>query len=294
MEPHTSVLLEEVLKGLAVAPGDLVVDATAGQGGHTSAILKEQKKATVLALDADPRAVAFVAQKLKSAGARLMLVEANFADVAKVLKKQKIKTIQKALFDLGWNKGQLQSGRGFSFLHDEPLNMSYGKKPLSGFTAAEALNEWDEETLANVFFGYGEERYSRRIAKAVVERRTQQPIKTTIELAQIVSDSVPAGYRRGRIHPATRTFQALRIAVNDELGAIDRGVRGAWAALARGGRIAVISFHSIEDRAVKRLFLELVKDGGTLVYKKPLAPSAAEITRNPSARSAKLRVIEKL
>ena len=294
-------MVEEVLKGLVVAPGDLVLDATAGQGGHSFAILKKQPKAKVLALDADPEAVALAQAQLKGFGARAEVVLSNFADTEKALKKQKIKTIQKALFDLGWNRGQLQSGRGFSFLHDEPLIMSYGKKPLSGFTAQEVVNEWDEETLANVFFGYGEERYARRISKAIVERRKVQPIKTTIELAQIISDAVPAAYRRGRLHPATRTFQALRIAVNNELGAIEQGVTAAWKALPPGGRIAVISFHSIEDRVVKKLFVELVKTGlpdgkagGKLVYKKPLAPTQKEIISNPSARSAKLRVIEKI
>ena len=292
-ETHTSVMLEEVLRALDVQPGELVLDATAGQGGHSFALLKKQPKAHILALDADPEAVALARARLKGFGARAEVVEANFSDIAKMLKKQKIKTLHKAVFDLGWNRGQLQSGRGFSFLHDEPLTMSYGKKPLSGFTAHEIVNEWDEETLANVFFGYGEEKYARRIAGAIVARRKQQPIATTIELVEIIRDSVPAAYRRSRLHPATKTFQALRIAVNNELGALDQGVRAAWEALAPSGRIAVITFHSVEDRAVKKLFIELAKQGGKLVYKKPLAVSQKETSLNPSARSAKLRVIEK-
>ena len=293
-ETHTSVMVDEVLKGLDVQPGELVLDATAGQGGHSFAILKSQPKAKILALDADAGAVTLAQARLKSFGARAEVVQANFAEIAKVLKSQKVKTINKALFDLGWNRGQLQSGRGFSFLHDEPLVMSYGKKPLSGFTAEEIVNEWDEETLGNVFFGYGEERYARRIAKAIIDRRKIQPIKTTIELVEIIRDAVPANYRRSRLHPATKTFQALRIAVNNELGAIDQGVREAWAALSSGGRIAIITFHSIEDRAVKKLFVEIAKTKGKLVYKKPLAPTQREIISNPSARSAKLRVIEKI
>jgi 16S rRNA (cytosine1402-N4)-methyltransferase len=184
-------------------------------------------------------------------------------------------------------------------MHDEPLVMSYGTRPRSGFTAAEILNGWSEKTLADVFFGYGEERYARRIAAAVVARRALKPFETTMELNEVVRDAVPAAYRRGsasrRIHPATKTFQALRIAVNDELGALDSGVRAAWHALACGGRIAVITFHSIEDRAVKRLFAAFVKKGeGKLVYKKPLTPSAEEIKSNHASRSAKLRAIEKL
>lgn len=275
---HVSVMLDEVLQGLEVQDGEVVVDATYGLGGH-SAALKAEANIHLIAIDADPKAG---------------VIEANFGDLDTVLKKEKITQVDKVLFDLGWNSTQLVSGRGFSFLHDEVLNMSYGKKPASGFTASEIVNTWDEETLANVFYGYGEEKYSRRIAKAIVERRALQPIKTTIELEEIVRDAVPAAYRKGRLHPATRTFQALRMATNDELGVTERGLASAWAHLACGGRIAVITFHSIEDRLVKRLFAAYAKEGGKLVYKKPVAPSRAEIIRNPRARSAKLRVIEKI
>ncbi len=288
---HVSVMAKEVLEQLDVQAGELVVDATAGEGGHSYEILKHEPKARVLALDADPSAVARARERLASFGARSEVVESNFGELEKVLTHKGIETINKALFDLGWNSGQLASGRGFSFLIDEPLNMSYGKKPASGFTAAEALNEWDEETLANVFYGYGEERYARRIAKFIVERRAIQPINTTFELVEIVRDSTPRAYHKGRIHFATRTFQALRMAVNDELGVINTGVTAAWERLAPGGRIAVITFHSIEDRAVKRLFAGFVKDGGRLVVKKPLVPSRTEIISNPRARSAKLRVL---
>ena len=291
---HVSVMPKEVLEYLNVQPGELVVDATAGEGGHSYEILKHAPQARVIALDADPRAVARARERLASFGARAEVVESNFGELEKVLKHKGIATINKALFDLGWNSGQLGDGRGFSFLTDEPLNMSYGKKPASGFTAAEALNEWDEETLANVFYGYAEERYARRIAKAVVERRAIQPISTTFELVEIVRDSTPRPYHKGRTHFATRVFQALRMAVNDELGVITTGVTAAWNHLDVGGRIAVITFHSIEDRAVKRLFADFAKHGGRLVMKKPLVPSRTEIVGNPRARSAKLRVIEKI
>jgi 16S rRNA (cytosine1402-N4)-methyltransferase len=172
--------------------------------------------------------------------------------------------------------------------------MSYGERPRSGFTAAEILNTWSEKVLADALFGYGEERYARRIAKAIVERREVEPYKTTIELVETIKDAVPAAYRRGRLHPATRSFQALRIAVNDELGAIEQGLTAAWQHLSPGGRVVVITFHSIEDRGVKRMFQAWAKAGqGSLLVKKPLIATQAEIKRNPPSRSAKMRAIEK-
>ncbi len=287
-------MLKEVLAQLQIKDGEQLVDATAGQGGHSYAMLESAPDVRVLALDVDPEAVEIARERLAKFGGRAEVVESNFGDLGKVLHHKGLKIIDKALFDLGWNSGQLASGRGFSFLVDEPLNMSYGTKSASGFTAAQALNEWDEETLANVFYGYGEERFSRRIAKAVVERRDIQPIETTLELVEIIRDSTPSLYHRGRLHFATRTFQALRMAVNDELGMIQKGVTSAWEHLSVGGRIAIITFHSIEDRAVKRLCADFVKRGGRLVVKKPLTAQRSEITENPRARSAKLRVIEKI
>lgn len=280
---HTSVMVEEVLEYLAPKAGEVVVDATYGQGGHARAL---QKTADIrlIALDADPRAGEGEAD----------VIEANFGDLEAVLKKLGVQKIDKALFDLGWSSPQLASGRGFSFLRDEPLSMSYGTKPASGFHAAEILNTWEEPALADVLYGYGEEKYARRIAQAVVARRDIHPIATTIELVEIIRDAVPAAYRHGRLHFATRSFQALRMAVNDELGVIERGVLAAWKRLSLGGRIAVISFHSVEDRAVKRLFVTLTKQGGKLLFKKPKVPSRKEVESNPRARSAKLRVIEKI
>jgi 16S rRNA (cytosine1402-N4)-methyltransferase len=274
---HVSVMPHEVLAALNVKDGDIVVDATYGQGGH-SALIKKAAKVKLVALDADP-----------SAG----VVNANFGDLARVADELGISKIDKALFDLGWNRGQLAAGRGFSFMTNEPLDMSYGPAPRSGFTAAEMLNTFSEKVLADIFFGYGEERYARRIAKAVAERREDMPFETTLELVEVIKDSVPAAYRRGRLHPATKTFQALRIAVNDELKVIEQGVEAAWKLLAPCGRIVVISFHSTEDRVVKHLFAKFAKGDGRLLYKKPLAPVAAEVSRNPASRSAKLRVIEK-
>jgi 16S rRNA (cytosine1402-N4)-methyltransferase len=288
---HTSVLLREAVEALALAKGDVVVDGTAGMAGHSEAIATVAP-VKLFAFDADPQAAAAAAKRLGKKG---VVVNANFADLAEVLERKGVTEVNKALFDLGWNMTQLSSGRGFSFLYDEPLNMSYGPEPRSGYNAAEILNEWKEEVLADVLFGYGEEQYARRIAKAIVARRSVQPFSTTMELVEVVRDAVPAAYRRGRIHPATKTFQALRIAVNDELRALDSGLRAAWSMLACNGRIAVITFHSIEDRLVKRLFAELTKSGeGGLIFKKPLSPTAAELSANPSARSAKLRTIAKL
>lgn len=291
-EVHHSVMTKEVLAALNLKAGELVVDATLGQGGHSEALLAHSD-AQVLALDADPGAIALATKRLAPYKSRVRMVESNFSELEHVLASARTPLINAALFDLGWNSGQLASGRGFSFLIDEPLSMSYGKVPASGFTAAEALNLWDEKTLADVFFGYGEERYAKRIAKAIVERRRVAAIATSLELAEIVRDSVPPTYRHGRIHPATRTFQSLRIAVNDELRVIEKGLTAAWAHLAPGGRIVVISFHSIEDRLVKQLFARFAKGGGVLIYKKPLVPSQSEVRQNPRARSAKVRAIQK-
>ncbi|MCC7500622.1 16S rRNA (cytosine(1402)-N(4))-methyltransferase RsmH [Candidatus Nomurabacteria bacterium] len=273
---HVSVMVDEAIDALALVKGDVVVDATFGKGGHSAAI-KKAAKVKLITIDADP------ASKADIVG--------NFADIKDLLAKEGVEEVDKVLFDLGWNKTQLGSGRGFSFMHDEPLNMSYGETPRSGFTASEVLNTWSEKVLADALFGYGEERYARRIAKAIVARREVQPFASTFELVELVKDSVPAAYRRGKINPATRTFQALRIAVNDELGAIEQGIEDAWKLLKPGGRLVVITFHSVEDRAVKRLFKKL---GGTLVYKKPLIPTKGETSKNPAARSAKLRAIEKI
>jgi 16S rRNA (cytosine1402-N4)-methyltransferase len=285
-------MVKEALELLDLKKGDVVVDATLGVGGHSEAVLR-RAGVSVLALDADPEAIALATRRLARFSKRLAVVNANFRDLGKVLKKTGAQPT-KFLFDLGWNREQLSMGRGFSFLADEPLVMSYGDAPASGFTAAEILNQWEEKVIADVLFGYGEERYARPIAKAIAARRAFKPFETTLELVEAVRDAVPSRYRHGRLHFATKTFQALRIAVNDELGSLEKGIAAAWEALPAGGRIVVITFHSIEDRLVKRAFASLAKHGGRLLVKKPLPPTPAEISRNPSARSAKLRGIEKL
>jgi len=272
-------MVKEVVGVLAPRAGDVVLDATFGVGGH-SAALKRAARIRLVALDADPRAEG--------------VIEGNFADLDGIFRREGIGEINKALFDLGWNMEQLQAGKGFSFQRDEPLNMSYGREPRSGFTARDIVNGWEEKVIADVLFGYGEERYARRIAKAIVARRKEFPLETTFELVELIKDAVPPAYRHGRLHPATKTFQALRIAVNDELKALEAGLAAAWRHLACGGRIAVITFHSIEDRLVKRYFAALVKTDGKLLLKKPLTPGRAELAANPRARSAKLRAIEKI
>ena len=291
------MMLNEAIELLNLKDGDVVVDGTLGQGGHSEAILKKAH-VTLIAIDADEESASLAEARLSKLGDRAKnatVVVGNFSDISRILGAHHLKEANKVLLDLGWNLGQLESGKGFSFLTDEPLNMSYGEKPASGFTAAEVLNTWEEKAIADALFGYGEERYARKIAKAVVARREIMPIKTTFEFVEIIRDAAPASYRHGKIHPATRSFQALRIAVNNELGVLERCLADAWQMLACEGRIAVITFHSIEDRLVKRLFAKWAKEGeGKLLTKKPMIPSQAEITSNRPSRSAKLRGIEKI
>jgi len=248
---------------------------------------------TLIGFDLDHDAIERAESILAESVCKKILVEANFRELGAELGKLGINRIDKALFDLGWSSFQLEAGRGFSFQKDEPLLMTY-TKDVNGLTADVIVNTWAEGSIADVLYGWGEERYARRIAKAIVERREIKPIKTSRELADIVKGAVPVVYRYGRLHPATKTFQALRIAVNDELGALKQGISAAWDRLNANGRIAVISFHSIEDREVKRLFADLAKHGGRLVVKKPIVAGKEELIANPRARSAKLRIIEKL
>ncbi|MEN9561600.1 MAG: S-adenosyl-methyltransferase [Candidatus Parcubacteria bacterium] len=293
---HQPVLLHEVVDLLDVKPQDVVVDATLGGAGHAKALFsKLQKGGIAIGFDMDADAIERAEEALKDIVATTHLIQSNFREVGSALVARGITGIDKALFDLGWSSFQLQVGRGFSFLKDEPLLMTYAKHPEGILTAHVIVNKWEESSLADIIYGWGGERYSRMIAKAIVERRERKPIETSLELAEIVRDAVPLGYRRGRLHPATRTFQALRIAVNDELGAVSQGLKAAWGLLRPKGRIAVITFHSLEDRVVKELFRSFVKTGeGTLVIKKPLAPTREEMQANPRSRSAKLRVIEKI
>ena len=294
---HQSVLLHEAIEELSIKSDDTVVDATLGGAGHASVMASLlDGKGTFIGFDLDHDAIARAETSLKNATPRIFCIEANFRNIEAELELRGITDIDKALFDLGWSAYQLAAGRGFSFLKDEPLLMTYtGAQKEGMLTAATIVNTWGEESIADIIFGWGEERYSRRIANAIVKRRKEKPFTSSLELAEAIKSAVPNGYRHGRLHPATRTFQALRIAVNDELGALKDGLRGAWKLLASGGRISVITFHSIEDRIVKEMFLELEREGeGTRITRSPRKPSREEMLANPRARSAKLRVIEKI
>ncbi|MBM3272566.1 16S rRNA (cytosine(1402)-N(4))-methyltransferase RsmH [Candidatus Kaiserbacteria bacterium] len=288
---HRSVLLHEAIEGLALNGDDTVVDATLGGAGHAAAIAGRLSSAgTFIGFDLDHDAIGRAQDALAGAPANVLLIESNFRNLKRELASRGIDSVTKVLFDLGWSSFQLSVGRGFSFLRDEPLLMTYTADP-SALTAEEIVNEWEESSLADVIFGWGEERYARRIAKRIVETRSLTPIMTTFQLVAVIKEAVPATYRYGPIHPATRTFQALRIAVNDEMGALEEGLAAAWDMLAPGGRIAVITFHSIEDRIVKQAFLRYSQADGTRITRKPIVPSAAELVENPRARSAKLRII---
>ncbi len=292
---HQSVLLHEAIENLAIQPTDTVVDATLGGAGHAKALAhKLTDKGVLIGFDLDARAIARGKDALSSAQPATHLIEGNFRNIKRELQMRQITSIDRALFDLGWSSYQLSDGRGFSFQSDEPLLMTYSMDEKA-LTARQIVNEWEEESIADVIYGWGEERYSRRIAKAIVFQRKQKPFDTSVELAECIKSAVPPSYRHGRIHPATRTFQALRIAVNDELGALKDGLQGAWHILSHGGRIAVITFHSVEDRLVKQQFMIWENNGfGTRITKKPLIASEKELHENPRARSAKLRVISKI
>ncbi len=297
MSGHQSVLLDEVMTGLSIAPEDVVVDATVGGTGHFKAMLAALgSEGTLIGIDADHEAIErareVLAEDKRADRPVAHVVEDNFRNLDRVLGRLKIDRISKALFDLGWSGYQLGLGRGFSFQGDEPLLMTYGN-PDVGTTAAELVNTMPEKELADIIYAYGEERFSRQIAKSIVRARAQKTIVSTGELVAAIEAGVPASYRTGRIHPATKTFQALRIAVNDEFGAIEEGVTAAISRLSEGGRVAVITFHSIEDRIVKNLFRTAEQSGkGSVLTKKVIAPSREEVIRNPRSRSAKLRVFE--
>lgn len=304
---HLPVLLDRVVELLAPVPPGLLVDATLGLGGHAAALLSARPDLRLLGLDRDPRALAGAAETLAPFAARTELVESPFDRLPELLAARGLPPPVAVLADLGCSSLQLDTpGRGFSFLHDGPLDMRMG---TGGITAAQLLGSAPQEELMRIFWEYGEERRARAIARAVVARRSRQPIATTGELARLVA-SVVGRTDGGRIHPATRTFQALRIAVNDELGQLERFLEPAAHALAPHGRLAVISFHSLEDRIVKHTLRRLSGRCscppdlprcacGARAVVRVLTPRAdrpddAETAANPRARSARLRVAERL
>ena len=290
---HEPVMTAETLALLAPSRGGLYVDCTVGLGGHARALL-EAGASKVLGLDRDPEALRIARARLEEFGDRVELVHADYRELGRVLDDRGVAGVAGALADLGVSSMQLDAdGRGFSFRREEPLDMRMDQS--QGPTAADLLADVDEEELANLIFQHGEERFSRRIARAIVEARRAGAVTTTGQLAQLVRRAVP---RRGyqRIDPATRTFQAIRIWVNRELEQLDAFLADACARLLEGARLAVITFHSLEDRIVKHAFRALAQGGIALhiLTKRPIVPGETELDRNPRARSAKLRAIERV
>ncbi|MBN1562306.1 MAG: 16S rRNA (cytosine(1402)-N(4))-methyltransferase RsmH [Anaerolineae bacterium] len=318
--PHIPVLLDAVLDTLRVTdhPAGRYVDGTVGAGGHAAAILQAAPEARLLGLDRDPAALALAAEQLAPFGDRATLRHASYEQISAVVPawlafisdtaSDTVSGADGILLDLGISSMQVDDpARGFAFRHDGPLDMRFDPAG-GGISAAEIVNTWDDAALADILYTYGEERHSRRIARAILAARAPQPIESTRQLAEIVASAYKGP--REKIHPATRTFQALRIAVNDELGAVERVLPRAIDCLKVGGRLAVISFHSLEDRIVKQTFKHEATDcicpppqpvctcdhvaRVRLVTRKPIQPDAPEIDANPRSRSAKLRVVERI
>ncbi len=289
---HESVLLNEVIKGLEIKDGDTVLDMTEGAGGHSAAILASGKNIRLIGIDQDDVAISAAKEKLSSWKDKATVVKGNFRDAEKLLSDIGVSKADKILFDLGVSSMQLDDGsRGFSFRHDAPLSMKMSD--ATKFSAGDIVNGWDEKDIANVIFAYGEEGKARAIAAAIARARGTKPIETTFELAAIVERAVGKKPWQ-KINPATKTFQALRIAVNDELGALKDGLATAAKIVAPEGRIAVIAFHSLEDRIVKNFMRDNAKTGFKILTKKPITATEEEIALNPRSRSAKLRIIVRL
>jgi 16S rRNA (cytosine1402-N4)-methyltransferase len=314
---HKPVLLKEIIDGLEVQNGEIFVDATLGNAGHTNSIIEdlEEKSArhldksnlTIIGIDADSTAIKNASEKLatKYSSHTIHIENSYFDSLEEILEKNNIEKIDKILFDFGFRSDQVDDPqRGFSFLKEGPLDMSFktvGDRNETDLTAYEVVNEWQEDSLSDIIYGFGEENFSRRISKAIVDARTAKKketgrgIETTTELAEIIYNAVPGFYRRGKIHPATKTFQAIRIAVNSELERIKKTLPIAFEKLSPGGRMATISFHSLEDRIVKKFFKEKAQENkAKILTKKPIIATEEEISENPRSRSAKLRILEKL
>lgn len=309
-EYHKPVLVNETLALLAPREGGVFVDATLGGGGHSVELLKRiGPSGTLVGIDRDQEAIWSAQSRLESYDGQIILIQGNFKDFNSILASAGVNEIDGALFDLGVSSHQLDAARGFSFQRDEPLDMRMNREPGIP-SAADVANGYTEAELADVIWKYGEERYSRRIARAIVSRREREKIVTTKQLADIVLSAMPGGRKWQEIHPATRTFQAIRIEVNEELEAIEKALPEAIEALRIGGRVAVISFHSLEDRIVKNIFRRYsgycecpprmpecrcgAKEVLKVLTRKPVVPSAEEIEENPRSRSSKLRCAEKI
>lgn len=306
---HVPVLLHECLDALAIKPDGIYVDGTLGRAGHSLEIVKRLTTGRLIGIDRDETAIAAAQERLADYGDRVTLVHSNFDRIGDILAELHIDGADGMLFDLGVSSPQLDDAeRGFSYMHDAPLDMRMDRTAY--LTAREVVNSWSYEELRRILFEYGEERYAPAIAKRIVQHREQQPIETTLELVDIIKSAMPPQALREKQHPAKRSFQGIRIAVNDELTAISHMLQGAIPRLRAGGRLAVISFHSLEDRIVKSELAAAAKGcdcppsfpvcvcGKTpqvrLVSRKPILPSPEELEENPRARSAKLRLAEKL
>lgn len=306
---HISVLLDECIENLNIKPDGIYVDGTLGMGGHSEQILKRLTTGRLIGIDRDESAIRRAGDRLREYSDRLTLVHSNFSDVAAVLDDLGIDGVDGMLFDLGVSSPQLdESERGFSYMNDAPLDMRMDN--TSALTAWNVVNEWPEEELVRILRDYGEERFARRIASRIVQQRSEKPVETTLELVDIIKSAMPAAALREKQHPAKRSFQAIRIAVNDELGAVEEMMRTAPDKLNKGGRLCVISFHSLEDRIVKTS-IAARENGCTCpreapicvcgfeqtlksVQRKPIIPGEEELKENPRSRSAKLRVAEKV
>ena len=306
---HYSVLLNECLDGLDIKPSGIYVDGTAGGAGHSSQIAKRLNDGLLVAIDRDKTAVAVASERLSEYGDRAKVVRSNFYEVASVCEQLGIDGIDGLLLDLGVSSYQLDTPeRGFSYMSDAPLDMRMDDR--ASVSAYDVVNTYDEERLKRILFEYGEERFSPAIAAAIVRERQKKPIESTLELSNIIKYAIPPKAREGGHHPAKRSFQAIRIEVNGELDVIEPAIRDAARLLKPGGRIAIITFHSLEDRIVKQTFASLAtgctcpkefpvcvcnnKPVLKVITRKPILPSARELEENPRSRSAKLRIAEKL
>ncbi len=306
---HVSVLLDECIENLRIRPDGIYVDGTLGLGGHSFEIASRLTTGRLIGIDRDPSAIERAGRRLSPFSDRVTLVHGNFGDVAQILDSLEIKGVDGMLFDLGVSSPQLdEAERGFSYMQDAPLDMRMDG--TASLTAWDVVNRWDEGRLNRILWDYGEERYARRITAAILAARAQKPVESTLELVEIIKGAMPAAALREKQHPAKRSFQAIRIAVNDELGEVERMMDTAPDRLDPGGRLCVISFHSLEDRIVKNGISRREK-GCTCpreapvctcgfvqtlrsVSRKPILPSEDEIERNPRSRSAKLRVAERV
>lgn len=294
---HQPVLLHEVLEGLVPAEGNIVLDATVGNGGHAVELCRAiGKRGYLVGLDNDEAALKVADRQLSGCSCRYTLFQKNFRHLDEALHNAGLEGVDRILFDLGLRSELLEmSGRGFSLRRDEPLVMTFDSSPSADTrTAKDIVNTWNREDLIYILSEYGEERFARRIAEHIVATRRKSPIRSTYELVSVVESAIPPRFRRGRLHYATKTFQAIRMAVNDEINTLQEGISKACNVLSIGGRIAVISFHSVEDRIVKNFFKKQDDNGEfRRITKKPIVPGDEERINNPRARSAKLRIIEK-